>query len=222
MKISAETLSEVEQDNKYELLDSANLTNPAVYSEGLKVFNLFAVETVSETMKMKFVLPKKIQTLEVPASEKFIVVEPTGERIITVTPDTAKAESEPTSFLGFASGSKTVTPAANTANVITPDGSAQTSFTFQKTEESWISAFSHKIPMLFFVVIAALLLVLSIVKKLSLIPILGLLSCLYLMTELGVTNWLRFGAWLLVGLLIYALYGYRNSKLHRREETTAA
>ena len=221
LKISAETLSEVEQADKYDLLDSANLTNPAVYSEGLKVFNTFNVEMTSETMKIKFVLPKKIQTLDVAASEKIIVVEPNGERIISITPDTARAESEPTSFLGFASGSKTVTPAADTANIATPDGSAQTTFTYEKTEESWISGFSHKVPMLFFIVIAALLLVLSIVKKLSLIPILGLLSCLYLMTELGVTNWLRFGAWLLVGLAIYALYGYRNSNLNRSAATTA-
>ncbi len=219
LRISAETLSEVEQESKFAVFDSANLTNPAVYSEGLSVFgSLFAVETVSETMKIKFVLPKKIQTVEVPASEKIIFVEPTGERVVTVTPDAAKAESESTSFLGFSSGQTTVTPAVETAIIAAPEGNAQTTFTFAKTEESWISAFSHKIPMLIFVIIAVLLLVLSIVKKLSLIPILGLLSCLYLMTELGITNWMRFGVWMLVGLAIYFLYGYRNSKLHRREE----
>jgi hypothetical protein len=38
------------------------------------------------------------------------------------------------------------------------------------------------------------------------------------MTELGVTNWMRFGIWLLVGLLIYVFYGYKHSKLHRRED----
>ncbi len=79
--------------------------------------------------------------------------------------------------------------------------------------ESTLGAFSHKIPMIFFVLVAALLVVLSLTKKLSLIPILGLLSCLYLMTELGVTNWIRFSLWLIVGLVIYALYGFRNSKL---------
>lgn len=79
--------------------------------------------------------------------------------------------------------------------------------------ESMLGAFSHKIPMIFFLIVATLLLVLSLTKRLSLIPILGLLSCLYLMTELGVTNWIRFALWLLAGLVIYALYGYRNSKL---------
>ncbi|MGI8639990.1 MAG: amino acid permease, partial [Pyrinomonadaceae bacterium] len=96
-------------------------------------------------------------------------------------------------------------------------------FTTVKPEkdETAFGAFSHKIPFIFFVILSIALTILSITKKLSLIPILGLLSCLYLMTELGITNWLRFGVWLLVGLIIYILYGYRNSKLHRREELTA-
>ena len=80
--------------------------------------------------------------------------------------------------------------------------------------ESMLGAFSHKIPMIFFLIVAAVLLFYSLTKKLSLIPILGLLSCLYLMTELGITNWIRFGAWLLVGLVIYFVYGFRNSKLN--------
>ena len=37
------------------------------------------------------------------------------------------------------------------------------------------------------------------------------------MTELEWTNWVRFGIWLAVGLVIYALYGFWNSKLHERE-----
>ena len=84
-----------------------------------------------------------------------------------------------------------------------------------KDGESMLGAFSHKIPMIFFVVISVVLVFFSLTKKLSLIPILGLLSCLYLMTELGVTNWIRFGAWLLVGMVIYFIYGYRNSHLNR-------
>ncbi|MBX7056218.1 MAG: amino acid permease [Pyrinomonadaceae bacterium] len=87
--------------------------------------------------------------------------------------------------------------------------------------ESMLGAFSHKIPMIFFVVISAVLVFFSLTKKLSLIPILGLLSCLYLMTELGVTNWIRFGVWLLVGMVIYFMYGYRNSHLNRQDEAFA-
>jgi len=83
--------------------------------------------------------------------------------------------------------------------------------------ETMLGAFSHKIPVIVFIIVASVLIVLSLTKKLSLIPILGLLSCLYLMTELGVTNWIRFGLWLLVGLIIYALYGYRHSHLGRGE-----
>ena len=88
--------------------------------------------------------------------------------------------------------------------------------------ESMLGAFSHKIPMIFFVIVSVILVFFSLTKKLSLIPILGLLSCLYLMTELGVTNWIRFGVWLLAGLVIYALYGYRNSHLSKAGEGSAA
>jgi len=86
-----------------------------------------------------------------------------------------------------------------------------------KEDESWLGAFSHKIPLIVFLILTAVITVLSLVKKLSLIPVLGVLSCGYLMTELGITNWMRFGVWMLVGLAIYLLYGYRHSKLHNRE-----
>jgi len=49
--------------------------------------------------------------------------------------------------------------------------------------------------------------------SLSLIPVLGLATCGYLMTELGWTNWARFILWLLVGLVVYFLYGRRHSRL---------
>jgi hypothetical protein len=79
--------------------------------------------------------------------------------------------------------------------------------------ESSLAAFSHKIPMIFFVVLCVVMAVLSFVKRLTLIPVLGLLLCAYLMTELGVTNWLRFAVWLLIGLAIYFGYGYVHSNL---------
>ena len=45
------------------------------------------------------------------------------------------------------------------------------------------------------------------------IPILGVLSCFYLMLGLPWVTWLRFGLWLLVGLLIYFTFGRRRSRL---------
>ncbi len=45
------------------------------------------------------------------------------------------------------------------------------------------------------------------------IPILGTLSCLYLMVSLSVMTWVRFLAWLDLGMLIYWFYGRTHSKL---------
>ncbi|OYT70428.1 MAG: amino acid transporter [Chloracidobacterium sp. CP2_5A] len=79
--------------------------------------------------------------------------------------------------------------------------------------ESWLGAVSHKIPFAVFALGALGLTVLCFLKSLSLIPVLGLLMCGYLMTELGVVNWLRFLGWLAVGLIIYFSYGFRHSRL---------
>ena len=46
-------------------------------------------------------------------------------------------------------------------------------------------------------------------------PIIGALLCAYLMTKLPGTTWARFGIWLVLGMVIYALYGYRNSRLRK-------
>jgi len=68
-------------------------------------------------------------------------------------------------------------------------------------------------PTIFFVIISIYVGILSYTRKLSLIPVLGLLSCLFLMTEMGLSNWLRFIVWLLVGLVIYFTFGRKHSKL---------
>lgn len=79
--------------------------------------------------------------------------------------------------------------------------------------------FKHKIPYLVFVVFSFVMVVLSFLKRLTLIPVLGLMACTYLMTELGLTNWIRFGLWLLAGLLLYFAYGYSHSKLNNEAKT---
>ena len=71
----------------------------------------------------------------------------------------------------------------------------------------------HKIPLLIYLVVVLIVTFYCFRKSLSLIPVLGLLTCGYLMTELGWTNWARFLIWLLIGLVLYFMYGRRHSKL---------
>lgn len=91
-----------------------------------------------------------------------------------------------------------------------------------KEDETWFGAFVHKIPYIVFAIFSLIMVVLAIIKSYSLIPFLGVMSCTYLMTELGWLNWWRFGAWLIFGLIIYFAYGYRNSVLHKREASAEA
>jgi amino acid transporter len=71
------------------------------------------------------------------------------------------------------------------------------------------------LPMLVFFTLCVVMTFLAFTKKLSLIPLLGLVSCCYLLTGMGVSNWMWFGLWLLIGLVIYFLYGYKKSKLNK-------
>ena len=86
---------------------------------------------------------------------------------------------------------------------------------YTSTEEA---AFIHKIPYFVFILFSLLMVGLCFVKRLSLIPVLGVMCCTYLMTELGITNWIRFAVWLVIGFVVYFLYSYNHSKLHIREE----
>jgi APA family basic amino acid/polyamine antiporter len=47
------------------------------------------------------------------------------------------------------------------------------------------------------------------------VPLIGAALCVYLMTKLPAETWFRFIVWLVLGAVIYALYGYRNSRLRR-------
>ena len=78
--------------------------------------------------------------------------------------------------------------------------------------EGW-SHFANKIPSWIFILFTVFITIMAVRHKLSLIPILGLLSCLYMMSQLALANWIYFTIWLLLGLVIYFLYGRKNSKL---------
>jgi APA family basic amino acid/polyamine antiporter len=53
------------------------------------------------------------------------------------------------------------------------------------------------------------------VPLVPIVPLIGAGLCLFLMTYLDTATWLRFGGWLLLGFVIYAVYGYRRSRLRR-------
>ena len=82
-----------------------------------------------------------------------------------------------------------------------------------KYESGW-ALFKHKIPMWIFFFSLIGIMVWTYKENLSLIPLLGLLSCLYMMAELSVWNWIYFSIWLLIGLVIYFGYSQKNSKLN--------
>ncbi|HEX2492302.1 MAG TPA: amino acid permease [Steroidobacter sp.] len=45
----------------------------------------------------------------------------------------------------------------------------------------------------------------------------AILGCLYLMSNLPLQTWIRFGVWTVVGLLFYAVYGYHKSPFNARQ-----
>jgi basic amino acid/polyamine antiporter, APA family len=74
-------------------------------------------------------------------------------------------------------------------------------------------AFVTKIPIYFFFIGFATIAVMAFKYSFSLIPTLGLLSCFYMLSQLGYKNWLYFAIWLVIGLIIYFAYGRSHSKL---------
>lgn len=64
-----------------------------------------------------------------------------------------------------------------------------------------------------FVILFAFIALASFMKKLSLIPVLGMICCLYLMVEIPTSSWIVFFGWMAFGLVIYFMYGYWKSKL---------
>lgn len=74
--------------------------------------------------------------------------------------------------------------------------------------------FSRKMKLFIFIAISIIFCTVSIIKSFSLIPVLGFEVNLYLMSELHIQNWKNFGIWMIIGLIIYFSFSYKNSKLN--------
>lgn len=90
-------------------------------------------------------------------------------------------------------------------------------------DDYWGSLFSFsdetnentfKVSTIIYWLICAILTVMAFIKEWSLIPLMGLTTCMYLLTGMTLANWLWFVAWLALGLVIYFSYSYKNSKLN--------
>ena len=71
---------------------------------------------------------------------------------------------------------------------------------------------------LIFIVLATVLTLMTIVKKWSFIPVMGVLFCTYLMIEIPVKSWMVFFGWMALGLSIYFGYSFSRSKLGKTSE----
>lgn len=66
---------------------------------------------------------------------------------------------------------------------------------------------------LIFVLLAGVLSVYTFLRNFSLIPMLGVLFCAYLLIEIPAVSWMYFFVWMAIGLVLYFMYGFRKSKL---------
>jgi amino acid transporter len=73
----------------------------------------------------------------------------------------------------------------------------------------------ESLPNFIFFIVFALLALFSYLRNLSMIPVMGILTCLYLMAQIHVHQWIGFTVWLVIGLLLYFGYGYHHSRLAR-------
>ena len=87
-------------------------------------------------------------------------------------------------------------------------------FFFPGQDDHLFYSILERIPMMVFFLVCLIMAWTSYKKSLSVIPVLGMLSCMFLMTKLGYTNWLRFTIWLGIGLVVYFAFGRKNSKLN--------
>ncbi len=75
----------------------------------------------------------------------------------------------------------------------------------------WLVQGTFHVPFAFFWLFCSVLVIMAVLKNLSLIPLMGLTSCLYLLTYVEPKNWKWFFLWFGIGLVVYFGYGFRRS-----------
>ncbi len=91
-----------------------------------------------------------------------------------------------------------------------------TNAAFTSGKSSFMDLALPNISLIIFWISALLLSVFAFIKKYSLIPLMGMITCMYLLTGMTKSNWVWFIAWLILGIIIYFMYGYKKSKLAER------
>jgi APA family basic amino acid/polyamine antiporter len=82
-----------------------------------------------------------------------------------------------------------------------------------KKDQLFFTTDIAKLSTILFWLIALVLSAITYFKNYSMIPLMGLITCLYLLTGMTKENWIWFISWLVLGLIIYFIYGYKKSKL---------
>jgi basic amino acid/polyamine antiporter, APA family len=75
------------------------------------------------------------------------------------------------------------------------------------------NAVTFNVSTIIFWLICLILSVFAYIKQWGMIPLMGLTTCMYLLTGMTLSNWLWFVAWLGLGLIVYFSYGFKHSKL---------
>jgi len=123
-----------------------------------------------------------------------------------VAVNASRSNNDDSSFIKLASAIQ-ASPAAGDKYRAATDFVSSNNTTQSKT---------NKVSLIIFWLLMFGLAVMSFIKNYSLIPLMGVSTCLYLLTGMTLNNWVWFGAWLGLGLIIYFLYGYKKSKLAQK------
>lgn len=86
-------------------------------------------------------------------------------------------------------------------------------FSFYQGESFFHQLFS-KVLSAFFILCSVIVSVRAVMKNLNAIPVFGLMTNLFLMTELTTATWIRFLVWMCIGLCIYFFFSRKNSLLN--------